>query len=242
MTLRSRRVIGILLVAAGIGAAIFQLQIVPQNQGGRDAKSTQSTVQATTEPLALTILDTIPVKGRAAKTGYTRDQFGDGWERAGQCDMRNIILHRDLKNVVISGDCKVMSGSLEDPYTGSTIVFTRGEQTSDEVQIDHIVALSNAWQTGAQQLTLPARIALANDPLELVAVDGASNQKKGDSDAATWLPPNKAFRCQYVARQIAVKSKYMLWVTQAESDAMRRVLGECPDQQLPAPTPGVGSN
>lgn len=242
MTLRRRRVVGLLLVAAGIGLAIFQLQIVPEPQQQGTWQPSTANEPATTEPLALAILDTLPVKGRAPKTNYARTQFGDGWSKTGNCDMRNIILHRDLKNVVVSGDCKVTSGSLEDPYTGATIVFTRGEQTSDDVQIDHIVALSNAWQTGAQQLTLNERIALANDPLELVAVDGATNQKKGDGDAATWLPPNKPFRCQYVARQVAVKSKYKLWVTQAENDAMRRVLGTCPSQLLPSPTLGDGSN
>lgn len=242
MTLRKRRVIGLMLVAAGIAVAVFQLQIAPQLQRQNTAQATPTANQATTEPLALTILDTLQVKGRAPKTGYTRAQFGDGWSKVGNCDTRNIILHRDLKTVVVSGDCKVMSGSLDDPYTGKTILFTRGEQTSDDIQIDHVVALSNAWQTGAQQLTPAERIALANDPLELVAVDGPANQAKGDGDAATWLPPYKPFRCQYVARQIAVKSKYKLWITQAESDAMRRVLGVCPSQQLPSPTLGAGSN
>lgn len=240
---RWRRAIGFLLLAAGFCAAIYLQQIVPDSARPKSAPAqTPTTAQVSTEALALSTLDTIPVKGRSPKTGYARTQFGDGWAKTGNCDTRNIILHRDLKMVVVSGDCKVMSGSLDDPYTGKTIVFTRGEQTSDDIQIDHIVALSNAWQTGAQQLTLPERIALANDPLELVAVDGSANQAKGDGDAATWLPPNKPFRCQYVARQIAVKSKYKLWVTQAESDAMRRVLGTCPSQQLPSPTLGVGSN
>lgn len=256
MTLRTRRVVGVLLVAAGMCVAIYQQQIMPQRPSA-PTQSTQTqptppsvpennpsttTDRATTEPIALKILDTIAVKGRAPKTGYKRTQFGDGWSKIGACDMRNIILHRDLKNVVVSGDCKIASGSLEDPYSGKLIEFTRGEQTSDDVQIDHIVALSNAWQTGAQQLTLNERIALANDPLELVAVDGGANQAKGDGDVATWLPPNKPFRCQYVARQIAVKSKYNLWVTPAESDAMRRVLGDCPNQQLPSATLGVRSN
>ncbi len=246
MRLRTRRVIGVLLLCSGIALAVYQRQIIPEyNQSTQRTPSSEvrldpviedGAVHATAEPLALKVLDTIPIKGRAPKTGYKRTQFGDGWGRVDACDMRNIILHRDLKNVVVGGSCKIMSGSLEDPYTGKTIEFTRGEQTSDDVQIDHIVALSNAWQTGAQQLTLAERTALANDPLELVAVDGASNQSKAGSDAATWLPPNKSFRCQYVARQIAVKSKYKLWVTQAEGDAMRRVLGDCPSQQLPAPT------
>ena len=222
-------------MCSGIALAIYQQQIAPPHNP--TSVPTPTANQATTEPLALAVLDTIPVKGRAPKTGYTRSQFGDGWSRIGSCDMRNIILHRDMKNVVISGNCKVASGSLDDPYTGATIEFTRGEQTSDDVQIDHIVALSNAWQTGAQQLTLSERIAFANDPLELVAVDGNSNQAKADGDAATWLPAYKPFRCQYIARQIAVKSKYRLWVTQAEGEAMRRVLGNCPNQPLPSATP-----
>ncbi len=221
-----------LLVAAGICLAIYQQQIVPAQATNPPAVPTPT--QVTAEPLALATLDKIPVKGRAPKTGYTRAQFGDGWALVGACDTRNIILHRDLKNVIMSSDCKVASGELSDPYTGKLINFTRGEQTSASVQIDHVVALSNTWQTGAQLLTPQTRIALANDPLELIAVDGDANQQKGDGDAATWLPPNKPFRCQYVARQVAVKAKYNLWVTQAEADAMRRVLGDCPDQRLPA--------
>lgn len=179
-------------------------------------------------------LASLPVKGRAAKTGYERAQFGDGWAAIEGCDMRNIILNRDLKDVSVGSDCKVQAGTLEDPYTGKTISFQRGAATSDEVQIDHVVALSNAWQTGAQQLTYEQRVELANDPLELIAVDGNENQKKSDGDAATWLPPNKGFRCQYVARQIAVKAKYQLWVTVAERDAMKTVLGACPYQPLPS--------
>lgn len=183
---------------------------------------------------ALTLLDTLDIKGRAPKTGYARAQFGDGWDVTGGCDTRNIILHRDLKNAVVGENCKVISGVLDDPYTGKTVIFTRGAGTSDDVQIDHVVALSNAWQTGAQQLTKQRREQLANDPLELLAVDGSANQEKSDGDAATWLPPNKSFRCQYVARQVAVKAKYDLWVTQAEHDAIKRILGVCPDQALPS--------
>jgi hypothetical protein len=126
-----------------------------------------------------------------------------------------------------------MSGTLNDPYTGSVVAFTRGETTSQAVQIDHVVALSNAWQTGAQTLTHEQRVAFANDPLELLAVDGEANQQKSDGDAATWLPANKTYRCQYVSRQIAIKAKYQLWVTAAEKEAMLRVLQECPGQRLP---------
>ena len=175
------------------------------------------------------------MKGRAPKTGYKRAQFGDGWAKLGNCDTRNLILQRDLKNVVLEDDkCKVRTGALNDPYTGKAIAFARGALTSAAVQIDHVVALSNAWQTGAQQLSAERRVQLANDPLELLAVDGPANQQKGDGDAATWLPSNKPFRCQYIARQIAVKRKYALWVTEPEKAAMARVLSSCPEQIMPA--------
>lgn len=179
-------------------------------------------------------LASLEVKGRAPKTDYTRTQFGSGWALVDGCDARNIILHRDMTDVALNEKCQVTRGVLHDPYTGKTIQFTRGPSTSDDVQIDHVVALSNAWQTGAQQLSPLEREALANDPLELLAVDGAANQQKSDGDAATWLPSNKAFRCQYVARQIAVKAKYRLWVTQPEKEAINRVLADCPGQPLPS--------
>ncbi len=179
---------------------------------------------------ALSVLDSLAIKGRAPKTGYARTQFGNGWATSGGCDTRERILQRDMVNTVVSDGCKVMSGVLHDPYTGKDIAFTRGIDTSSAVQIDHVVALSDAWQTGAQQLTADQRQQLANDPLELLAVDGPANQQKSDGDAATWLPANKSFRCQYVARQIAVKAKYTLWVTAAEKEAIQQVLSSCPDQ------------
>jgi hypothetical protein len=182
---------------------------------------------------ALSVLESLAVKGRAPKTGYARTQFGNGWATSSGCSTRERILQRDLTDVILSDDCKVMSGLLRDPYTGKDITFSRGVDTSSAVQIDHVVALSDAWQTGAQQLTADQRQQLANDPLELLAVDGPANQQKSDGNAATWLPPNKAFRCQYVARQIAVKAKYTLWVTAAEKDAMQRVLAGCIGQQVP---------
>lgn len=182
---------------------------------------------------AIVVLEELEVKGRAPKTDYSREQFGGGWASEGGCDMRSVILNRDLKDVVVNDECQVVSGVLDDPYTGKTIVFQRGSETSDDVQIDHVVALSDAWQKGAQQLSYEKRVELANDPLELLAADGPANQQKGAGDAATWLPENKSFRCQYVARQIAIKKKYSLWVTQAEKEAIIRVLETCPGQTLP---------
>jgi len=188
--------------------------------------------------LAAAVVETLPVKGRAPKTGYTRDQFGQAWadtDRNG-CDTRNDILKRDMTSVVYkekTRDCVVASGTLVDRYSGETINFVRGNVSSMEVQIDHVVALSNAWQTGAFQLTLAQRTALANDPLNLFAVKGTLNLQKSDGDAATWLPPLKSFRCAYVAQQIAVKAKYSLWVVPPEKAAMVAILAKCPTQTVP---------
>lgn len=187
---------------------------------------------------AATTLANLPVKGRAPKTGYEREQFGPAWadvDRNG-CDQRNDVLKRDMDPETFkpgTRDCVVATGTLADPYTGKTIAFTRGQGTSEAVQIDHVVALSNAWQTGAQQLDAATRRNFGNDPLNLMAVDGPTNSAKRDSDAATWLPPVRTYRCAYVARQVAVKAKYRLWVTQAERDAITRILGGCPGQPLP---------
>ncbi len=212
--------------------------------GAISASGFIETAQATTfsqatEVTAVSALSTLPVKGRAPKTGYTRAQFGQTWadvDRNG-CDTRNDMLKRDLTEIVYkvkTQNCVVESGILIDRYSGETINFVRGNVTSMEVQIDHVVALSNAWQTGAFKLSVTQRTALANDPLNLFAVKGRLNSQKGDGDAATWLPPLKSFRCTYVAQQIAVKAKYSLWVTAPEKDAMTRILAACPKQLLPS--------
>lgn len=226
-TLRARRVVVALVSLLVLAVTIVASQDSWQPQVRQQAPTPQATGSAAE------LLGTLTVKGRAPKTGYERTQFGNGWTVTNGCDTREIILHRDMENPIVGDGCRVLSGTLYDPYTGGTVEFRRGADTSAAVQIDHVVALSNAWQTGAQQLTKEKRIALANDPLELLAVDGPANQAKGDGDAATWLPPNKLFRCQYVARQIAVKAKYGLWVTPTERDAMNRVLSSCPGQPLP---------
>ena len=188
--------------------------------------------------LAAAVLETLPVKGRAPKTGYSRDEFGQTWADVNRngCDTRNDILKRDLISITYkpkTRDCVVLTGVLEDKYSGETINFVRGNISSMDVQIDHVVALSNAWQTGAFKLTKIERTALANDPLNLFAVKGRLNSQKSDGDAATWLPPLKSFRCAYVAQQIAVKAKYSLWVTAPEKSAMLGILAKCPSQELP---------
>ncbi|WP_308491992.1 HNH endonuclease family protein [Microbacterium terrisoli] len=186
---------------------------------------------------ALALLQTLPVKGRAPKTGYDRPVvFGQAWKDVDRngCDTRNDILRRDLTHVTIKAGthgCLVLTGTLHDPYTGTTVTFQRGRGTSNAVQIDHVVALMDAWQKGAQQLSQVQREELANDPLNLLAVTGRVNEQKSAGDAATWLPPAKGYRCSYVARQITVKAKYRLWVTAPERDAMTRILQTCPAQK-----------
>ncbi len=183
---------------------------------------------------AITALNQLEVKGRAAKTGYSRAQFPH-WsdpDRNG-CDARNDTLKRDLTNItykVGTRDCKVVGGQLLDPFSGKSLTFS---STKSNIDIDHLVALSNAWQTGAAYFDKAKRTQIANDPLNLLAVDAKLNRQKGDGDAATWLPPAKSFRCEYVAAQIAVKVKYSLWLTAPEKSAMSRVLESCPDQLLP---------
>jgi hypothetical protein len=215
------------------------------------------TSASATSDTAIALLATLPVKPALTMSGYVRTaDFGTAWldvDRNG-CDTRNDILARDLTGVVRSGPCRVTSGTLVSPYTGATIDFVRGENTSALVQIDHIVALGDAWETGAQALTQAQRITLANDPLELTAVDGRSNDEKGDKDAASWLPSNSSFDCAYVARQISVKVTYALWITPAEHDAMAKVLASCStvrgtaspfastgSEATPAPATGLSS-
>jgi hypothetical protein len=183
---------------------------------------------------ARSLLAKLKVHSPSSMAGYARRNFSDGWGNIGNCDLRNYILIRDLIQITYrkSPACTVATGTLHDPYTGNTIHFVRGVSTSNAVQIDHVVALGNAWQTGAKNLSAGARYNLANDPLELLAVDGPTNESKGDADAANWLP-RQAYQCAYVARQIAVKYKYHLWVTWAEHAAMANVLATCPKQLTP---------
>ena len=177
---------------------------------------------------SISTLNSLEVKGRAPKTGYSRSQFPH-WsdlDRNG-CDARNDILKRDLTEVVFkvgTRDCKVLSGVLLDPFSNKVLTFT---SIKSAVDIDHVVALSNAWQTGAAYFDRNIRSQIANDPLNLLAVDAKLNRQKGDGDAATWLPPLKSYRCTYVSKQISIKAKYGLWVTAPEKAAMKNILAKC---------------
>jgi len=204
------------------------------------APTTSELISAAEPRTALALLGALTVKGRAPMTGYDRDAFGSAWADTNRngCDTRNDMLRRDLRNKAIkagTSGCVVLSGDLApDPYTATRIHFVRGG--ASEVDIDHVVALGNSWVTGAFAFGDRKRLAFANDPLNLLAVDAGANRQKGDGDAATWLPAHKGYRCSYVARQVAVKVKYALWVTAAERDASARVLSGCASQ--PAPSGG----
>lgn len=227
--------IAVLVLASGCSVT----ELTPTTDGKNapsSAKIAEKQVNSN-DSIALQRLDSLTVKGKAPMTGYDRSQFGPAWKDVDRngCDTRNDILRRDLRATELkpgTKGCVVASGTLNDPYTGKQIDFVRGPQSA-KVQIDHVVALGNVWVSGGQKLSPDQKAAIANDPLNLLAVDGPANMAKSDKDASGWLPKNKDFRCSYVARQIAVKGKYGLSVTPAEKQAMARVLGSCPGQGVP---------
>ena len=250
-----QRVTGVAAVAAAFVVTVSGCSVLPADGGSVFA----APVSGTSAPgaqveEALSALEQLAVKGRAPKTGYARSEFGAAWTDTNTAmwggnslSTREDILSRDLMDVTCKGrsgvaapPCVVQSGVLHDPYTGTTVNFVRGETTSPLVPIEHVVALGDSWQKGAQQLSAAERVDLANDPLNLIATTQAPNSAKSDSDAASWLPPNKAFRCAYVARQVAVKLRYRLWVTQAEKDAIAAVLSTCPGLALPSNAEAAG--
>ncbi len=203
-----------------VGAGVLEDSVV----GDFQTSSSSGEVLKATEAL-----EKLEVKGRAPKKGYSREEFYDGWPLVEGCSLRQRILKRELGETAVLEGCDVVKGEYDEPYTGEHMVFTNRKEVS-KLQIDHVVALSDAWQKGAQYLDKSVRYEIATDPLNLLAVDGEANQKKSDGDAATWLPANKKFRCQYVARQVSVKYKYGLWVTEAEKEAISRVLQNCPNE------------
>lgn len=245
MKIKARRVsvVVVALVAVAVWLVVnpesYESVFMPVENTGADDGLDYSAEAVTAEnadaPLATEVLEKLEVKGRAPKTGYSRDEFYNGWPTVDGCSLRQKIIKREFGDTAVLDGCNVLAGEFDEPYTGEHMKFTEREQISKGIQIDHVVALSDAWQKGAQYVDADERYAMATDPLNLLAVDASTNQKKSDGDAATWLPPNKKFRCQYVARQVSVKYKYHLWVTEAEKDAISRVLTNCPKE----PTVGL---
>ena len=229
MKLKLRRLI--LMAFALVGTAIwvvvnpasYEKDFVPVANNG----VTDDTISGI---LATSVLEKLEVKGRAPKTGYARTKFYNNWPTVDGCSLRQRIIKREFGETAVLDGCNVIAGEFEEPYTGEYKKFNTKEEIAKGIQIDHVVALSDAWQKGAQQLLAEERYALATDPLNLLAVDGPANEQKSDGDAATWLPSNKKFRCQYVARQVSVKYKYRLWVTEAEKTAIIDILARCPNE------------
>jgi hypothetical protein len=240
-----RRTWGVLLalgLAVLVGCGAAPASPLPPRAASRPLIITPVEPPTVTTPPtgeAVEALASLPVKGRAPMTGYNhRAPFGPPWADVDHngCDTRNDTLARDLDDETFkpgTHDCIVTTGTLHDPYTGKTTTFTRGQTTSDDVQIDHIVSLGNAWATGAQQLNDGQRLHLANDLINLQATEGKINQQKSDADYATWKPPDRTYWCVFVSRQIQVKTIFRLWVTQPEHDAMAETLATCPGQDLP---------
>ena len=240
MKLKTRR---LSVVVLALGLAVLWLVVNPESyesiftrventgaEEGLDYAAEAVTEANGSVPLATEILELLEVKGRAPKTGYSREEFYSSWPTVDGCNLRQKIIKREFGETAVLDGCTVVAGEYDEPYTGEHMVFTNKEEISNGVQIDHVVALSDAWQKGAQYMDRSVRYAIATDPLNLLAVDGATNKKKSDGDAATWLPPNKKFRCQYVARQVSVKYKYGLWVTEAEKEAISNILQNCPNE------------
>ena len=236
MKLKKRRLLAVIMALAGVAAWVIcnpasyeRFYTLAENTGEEYGAIAVSEPDANA-PLAVDILEKLEVKGRAPKTGYKRDEFYSEWPMVDGCNLRQRIIKREFGDTAVLDDCNVMAGEYDEPYTGEHKVFTTREEISNGVQIDHVVALSDAWQKGAQYMPADVRYNIATDPLNLLAVDAAANEKKSDGDAATWLPANKKFRCQYVARQVSVKYKYGLWVTKAEKEAIARILEKCPNE------------
>lgn len=167
---------------------------------------------------------------RAAVPDYDRDEFGESWADTDYngCDTRNDVLARDLTETTVDADgCIVLTGILQDPYSGEEIQFQRGQSTSSLVQIDHVVPLADAWRAGAWQWSVAERLQFANDFDNLLAVDGSLNQQKGASTADEWVPPNQDFQCTYAQTQIAVKTKWNLSVTESEKNELAELLTTC---------------
>lgn len=236
---RSRRIAAVVLALAGVLGVVISnpesyQKVFEGTSNEASAESNGAEVETdNSAPLAMEVLQKIEHKGRAPKTGYSREEFYNNWPNIEGCSLRQRILKREFGETATLADdkCTVLSGEFDEPYTGQHLMFSEKSEISSGVQIDHVVALSDAWQKGAQYLSKEERYQIATDPLNLLAVDASANQGKSDGDAATWLPKNKSFRCEYVARQISVKYKYGLWVTDAEYEAMERVLQSCPNQR-----------
>src|SRR5246127_1884010 len=227
-----------LSAAAGLAVLVaYQVAVTSAGEGGRGVAGR---ADIPTVPPGADVLGGITlVPNRIHRYDYRRAAYGDAWTDDNDapgghngCDTRDDILDRDLvdKTYVSIKRCPdaVATGTLHDPYTNTTIIFQRGAKVGEAVQIDHIVPLAYAWDMGAYNWPFPERLRFANDPANLLAVEGQANQDKGDSPPAQWMPPNTAFACQYAMQFIAVLRGYQLPVDQASSGVLRQAAATCP--------------
>ncbi|MFS0895953.1 HNH endonuclease family protein [Mycolicibacterium litorale] len=226
------------LVLAAVLAVLVAYQTVAST-AERSAEFVADADVPTVAPGADVLAGVAVVPQRLRGHDYRRAAFGDAWTddtdapggRNG-CDTRNDILDRDLvdKTYTSISRCPtaVATGVLHDPYTNLVISFTRGNQTGAAVQIEHIVPLAYAWDQGARNWTEGMRVRFANDPANLLAVQGEVNQDKGDQEPARWMPPNAAFHCQYAIQFIAVLRGYGLPVDAPSVPALRQAAETCP--------------
>lgn len=238
-----RAVVALLLTAALPGCAAVDAAVsrrtpppgtlttrVPPQQDPRGMHRSLTPVPDGARAAARAFIAKVAEKGRGPRTGYARRRFGPAWTDDAEttwghngCRTREDVLRRDLAATTIrpgTGGCVVLTGTLREPYTGRLIEFSKSRPT--EVQIDHVVPLAYAWQLGAARWSGDRRRRIANDPLNLLAADGPSNEQKSDSGPASWLPPRKAIRCAYAVRIAQVARKYGLPVTPPDHAAMLR--------------------
>ena len=217
----------VVAVAVGVGWLYLRDEARQQPEPGPTPTPSYDAARRQTESL--------PVHGWDRVSDFQRFRFGEAWSDDvnvefghNGCNTRDDILRRDLADLQVRpGTCFAQSGVLHDPYTGATIDFLRGPDTSSTVQIDHVVSLADAWYKGARLWDDQRRRDFANDPRNLLAVGGKVNFDKAFRDVGSWLPPDAAFRCTFVARVVEVKTVYQLWVSANEKDALRRVLRDC---------------
>lgn len=232
----TRRRVGWLAAAVALAVVVaIQVMVSDQRSARFVAQAQTPTVAAGIDPLAG--LAEIPIRVRG--NDYRRAAFGEAWDDENNapggrngCDTRNDILNRDLadKTFVSIKRCPnaVATGTLHDPYTNAVVAFVRGNQTGAAVQIDHIVPLALAWDLGARDWPDDLRLRFANDPANLIAVAGKANQDKGDQEPAHWMPPNRAFWCQYAVQFVEVLRGYRLPVDAPSAVVLREAAGTCP--------------
>lgn len=233
----SRRTLLWLAVAAVLAVVVAYQTVTTVGHRGRALAA--SAGMPTVAPGADVLAGITVVPARTHRYDYRRTQFGNAWDDDNDapgghngCDTRDDILNRDLVDIthVSTRRCAdaVAAGTLHDPYTNAVVAFTRGAKVGEAVQIDHIVPLAYAWDMGASAWSYRQRLRFANDPANLLAVAGQANQDKADGGPGQWMPPNRAFACQYAIAYLAVLRGYALRVDQPSADALRVAAGTCP--------------